>query len=924
MSDSPPPSPPASAAPAPRPEGRSVRRRGTLLVPLLAALALVLLPGRASSQQVAAVDTPARSAGIEEARGPADRMLEAVRAPIPRPDVDGDLGDEAWGAAPVATNFVQFEPEHGTEPSQRTEVRVLYTSDAVYVGARMYDTNPDEIIARLSRRDDLPTTDKFTVGIDSYDDNRTAFLFIVSAAGVQSDALVFDDTNEDPNWDAVWESAVEIDSAGWVAELRIPLSQLRFSVPEDTARGDTWGLNFQREIARLDETVQWSPLPEDRSRIVSAFGALTGLKRLSPPNNLEVRPYTVLKANHAPVDEANPFRGPTEMAGSFGGSLSYGITPNLTLNATANPDFGQVEADPSVVNLSAFETFFPEKRPFFQEGVDIFQLGIGPGDGNNEQLFYSRRIGRTPRGSAPSDAAYSKNPDATTILGAAKLSGKTSGGWSVGVLNALTAEEEARFLDPGQGISSVTTEPMTNYGVARVKKDFREGESSVGGIVTSTLRDVSPDGPMSFLPGGAFSGGVDARHRFGGGDWRVTAKLLGSHVTGNAGAIDRLQRGPNHYYQRPDADHLTYDPERTSLSGASASVEVMKLSGHWQGAVITQTRTPGFDVNDLGFQRGADQTFGAGSIGYRSLGPQGPFRNWNVNLNGYSGWTWGGERVGGGGNVNGSFQLRNYWRGYTGVNVTPAAHSTTELRGGPAIRGQPRMNGWAGLNTDSRKTVRFGLNANWGLELGTEGRRLSLGPSVTIQPTDAAEISLRPRMTWNRDVSQYVTTAADDGGTHYLFGHLEQRTASLTTRVNYTFSPDLSLQLYAQPFISAGDYSTFREVRDPRASEFGSRFRTYADGAVSEDGGTYSVDRDGDGEPEFEFGDPDFNIRQLRSNLVLRWEYMPGSRVFLVWSQDRSGFAPDGSFRLGRDLDALFGAEGRNVFQVKIEHWLGL
>jgi len=904
---------------------RLFRSRGSLLPSLAVLAALVLLPATSASQQVAAVAPPAGATGVEDtAEEDADRHMEAVRAPLPRPEVDGDLTDEAWAAAPVATDFVQYDPAPGTEPSQRTEVRLLYTSDAVYVGARMYDTHPDSILARLSRRDEHAVADEFMVGFDSYHDRRTAFVFAVTAAGVQSDELLYDDTNSDGNWDAVWESAVDVDSAGWVAEMRIPLSQLRFSAPEDSARGDTWGVNFQREIARLDETVQWSPFPADGSRMVSAFGTLTGLKRLSPPNNLEVRPYTVLKANRAPVDRANPFRGPTEMAGSLGGSLSYGITPNVTLNATVNPDFGQVEADPSVVNLSAFETFFPEKRPFFQEGVDIFQVPIGFGGGNNEQLFYSRRIGRTPRGSAPSDATYSKNPDATTILGAAKLSGKTSSGWSVGVLNALTAEEEARFMDPGQGVSTVTTEPMTNYGVARVKRDFRDGESSVGAVFTSTIREVDPAGPVSDLPGGAYSGGLDAMHRFD-GDWRLTAKVLGSHVTGNAGAIDRLQRGPNHYYQRPDADHVTYDPGRTSLSGASAGVELMKLGGHFRGAVFGETRTPGFDVNELGFQRGADMSTGALWMGYRSLGPTGPFRRVGVNLNGYSGWTWGGERVGGGGNVNGNVQLRNYWSAYAGVNVNARQLSTTELRGGPAIRQEPRLNGWAGLHTDSRKTVRFGLNTNWSVETTSASRRISVGPGVTIQPTDAAQLSLRPRMTWNRDVSQYVTTAdGADGGTHYLFGRLEQRTASLTTRLDYTFSPDLSLQLYAQPFISAGDYSGFGEVRDPKASSFDARFRTYTDAEIASEGGSYSVDRDGDGGAEIGFDDPDFNIRQLRSNVVLRWEYMPGSRIFAVWSQDRSGFAPDGTFDLGRDVDALFGAEGRNVFLVKVEHWLGL
>lgn len=876
---------------------------------LAACLALASLPAGASAQQVAA-----------------DRVIEAERAPNPRPEIDGDLGDEAWASTEAATDFVQFDPEPGAEPSQRTEVRLLYTSDAVYVGARMFDTSPDSIVARLSRRDAGVVADRFMVGFDSYRDRRTAFVFGVTAAGVQSDALLYDDTSEDGNWDAVWESAVAIDSAGWTAEMRIPLSQLRFSASGDTARGGTWGVNFQREIARLGETVQWSPFPADRSRMVSAFGRLTGLRNLPPPKNIEVRPYSVLRADRAPVEEADPFRGPVEVSGSVGGSLSYGITPNMTLNATVNPDFGQVEADPSVVNLSAFETFFAEKRPFFQEGADIFEVPIGLGDGGNEQLFYSRRVGRTPRGSAPEEASYARGPNATTILGAAKLSGKTAGGWSLGVLNALTAEEEARFLSPGEGISRVTTEPMADYGVARVEKDFRDGESTVGGVLTSAIRDVDPDGPVSHLPGGAYSAGLDARHRFAGGDYRLSGMLLGSHVTGNAEAIDRLQRDPNHYYQRPDADHVRYDPERTSLAGASAILELMKIGGRWRGGLFGHTRTPGFDVNELGFQRGSDATTGALWLGYRSLGPSGPFRDLNLDLNAWRGWSWGGELVESGGNVSGSFQMSNHWRANAGVNLQADRLSTTELRGGPALRQDPRLNGWAGLSTDSREAVRLGLNGNWSTEVGAGSRSVRVGPSITVQPTDAARISLRPRMAWSRDASQYVGTidGSDGGTTHYLFGRLEQRTASLTTRIDYTFSPDLSLQIYAQPFLSAGDYGAFREVRDPRAASFGDRFLTYAEDAVTAEEGVRAVDRDGDGEAELHFDDPDFNVRQLRSNVVLRWEYMPGSRAFLVWSQERSGAGPDGRFRLGRDLDGLFGAEGRNVFLVKLEHWLGL
>ncbi len=859
-----------------------------------------------------------------ERGGPAtDRRLQAVRTSSP-PDVDGDLRDEAWGAAEVATDFIQFDPEHGAEPSQRTEVRILYTSDAVYVGARMFDTAPEAIIARLSRRDEPVTADRFAVAFDSYGDNRTGFVFMVTAAGVQSDALLFDDTREDGNWDAVWASATAIDSAGWTAELRIPLSQLRFSRLADAARGDTWGVNFQREIARLDERDQWAPFPADMSRMVSAFGSLTDLRDLSQPKNLEIRPYTVLQVDRAPVDAENPFRGSAELGGSLGGSLSYGITPNLTLNATVNPDFGQVEADPSVVNLSAFETFFPEKRPFFTEGTDIFQLSSL---GGQERLFYSRRIGRRPHGRAPREAAYSEGPTSTTILGAAKLTGRTSDGWTLGVLNALTAEETTRYLVPGSEgeVGSATTEPLTNYGVARLKKDFRGGESSVGGILTSTIRDVEAGGPMGHLPGGAWTGGLDVRHRFPGGEWEVRSHLLGSHVTGSEEAIVRLQRNPTHNYQRPDADHLTFDPDRTSLTGGEAAVELRNVRGNWQGRLFGQLRTPGFDVNDLGFQSDADEMAVIGSLNYRSLGPTGGFRDWNANITGVQAWTFGGQRTANVVALNTNAQFNNYWQAFAASQFLGTRFETAELRGGPALRQPLQVGGIVGVMTDPRQTVQFGLHVNREEVLDTDGGRVAIQPRIRYQPSNAVQLTLQPGMTWNRDESQYVATARDsDGATHYVMGDLRQRTASLTARLHYIFGPDLSLQLYAQPFISAGEYIGFSEVQDPHAGDVGERFRAYADGEITAGDGRYSVDRDGDGAAEYTFRNPDFNIRQLRSNVVLRWEYMPGSRLFLVWSQDRSGFAPDGRFRLGNDLDGLFGAPSRDVFLVKVEHWLGL
>ncbi|MCY4496638.1 MAG: DUF5916 domain-containing protein, partial [Rhodospirillaceae bacterium] len=492
--------------------------------PLRRLAAFVLLMGLAAP--LAAQDSTI--GGETHARAAAAPALQAVRATEP-PQIDGRLDEPAWNGASVATDFIQFQPDPGAAASERTEVRVLYMDDAIYIGARMHDRDPDGIIRRLARRDEQVTTDAFSVAFDSYFDHRTAFRFSVSVAGVQSDALMFSDTQEDGDWDAVWESATRTDETGWTAELRIPLSQLRFAGSSDDA-GSTWGINFLREIARLEELSTWSPLPEDRSRIVSAFGTLRDLQGLQPRRNLEVRPYVLSSATRTPGSADNPFHAATALRQTVGGDLKYGITENLTLNVTVNPDFGQVEADPSVVNLTAFETFFPEKRPFFQEGSDIFGFSFGAGDDNNESLFYSRRIGRTPQGSVTSPAAYRDVPEATSILGAAKLSGKTADGWSIGFLDALTSNESARFVSPGGTSGAQLVEPMTNYAVARVIKDFRDGESAVGVIGTATNRRLGDGGPLAFLADDAYTGGIDFRHRFGNGNYQIDGHVIGSTV----------------------------------------------------------------------------------------------------------------------------------------------------------------------------------------------------------------------------------------------------------------------------------------------------------------------------------------------------------------------------------------------------------
>ena len=833
------------------------------------------------------------------------------------PTVDGRLDDAVWSRAEAAGSFVQFAPSAGAPATQRTEARVAYDDAAVYVAVRMYDPRPDSIVGQLARRDADVHSDWVHVGFDSYHDRRTAYVFGINPRGVKQDIFLYNDGSDDNTWNAVWDGSARVDSLGWTAEFRIPFSQLRYSA-RDVAAGRVWGFNVRREVARTKEETFWAPVLPNVQGVVSRFGELRGLERLPSPRRLEMQPYSMARVTRAPGQPGNPFYRPTDPAASAGADVKYGITSNFTLTATLNPDFGQVEADPSQVNLTAYETFLPEQRPFFVEGSDIFKFGLGAGDGDfgSESLFYSRRIGRLPQGTrrVPGSAAFRDVPEQSTILGAAKITGKTAGGWSVGILDAVTGREEARYAFPDSaGRYSAAVEPMTNYAVARVSRDYRGGKSAVGGIATMTHRKLDDEDRLDFLRSAAYAGGFDLRHRFGRGDAiELRSWVLGSRVEGDPLAIRETQRSPARYFQRPDDYRL--DPSRSSLGGWAAQTEVFKSGGgNWFWGGVVNARSPGFEANDMGFQRDADQVLAAGTVGYNAFKAGKTFRRWGGNLNGWNVSTFDGVRTGLGGNLNGNFELLNFWGGYGGINREAGSTSVRALWGGPSIRTPGSWNTFFGMNSDRRKKVYGSLSGSASWEDETDGHAWNLSTGVTWRASTRADLSLRPSYSSRLAAWQFVS----GGGAaqpRYVFGRLEQSTFSMTARLNYTFTPNLSLQLYGQPFISAGDYSDFREVvlsedgkRVAPASRFGDRFRPVA----------YA-------------GSPDFNVKQFRSNAVLRWEYRPGSTLFVVWSQGRQDYLSDGSFRLGRDFGRLFGLDDdhtvpmTNVLLLKVNYWLSL
>jgi hypothetical protein len=900
--------PPAPGATAP-PLSRGRFRAWLSILPA----AGVLLAAPAVAQDAGAPPPAAPAASPAAPAGP--RMLRASTGATVR--VDGQLDEAVWAQAPVAEGFVQRRPNPGTPSNLRTEVRVLFGEGVLYVAARMFDA-PDSIAAQMARRDATGTySDWFTVMLDSDLDRRSAFTFSVSPRGVRRDGITTEAGRTELTWDAVWEARTVVDSLGWTAELAIPLSQVRFS-PGQT----TWGVNFAREVARRDELSYWAALLPNQPGFVSRFGSLEGVSGVGSAARLELEPYTVSRVTRAPGDGRDPFYSSNDVFASGGLDLRYRLTSNLTLTGTINPDFGQVEADPAVVNLSAFETFLAERRPFFVQGSDIFDFRIGS-EFDTEMLFYSRRIGRVPLGSVPQGASFVDQPDLTTILGAAKVSGKTSGGWSVGFLDVVTAPEYARYSMAGGTRDRARVEPTTHYGVARVSKDFRSGRSAVGTLFTTTNRLLEAGDSLDFMRSDAFVGGVDGRHRFGGNAFEVTSWMVGSHVRGSARAIAATQLNASRYFQRPDADHVELDPGRTSLGGYASDLQVAKIAGNWTWRLRGSTRSPGFEINDLGYQRQTDRISEAGELRYARYKPAGAFRAWSVTGNQTVEWTFGGERVQQLASVNSAFQLRNFWGGFAMLQRGSAVLNVANLRGGPAMYVPGYTGGVLMLNTDLRKPVSGNLTTNVYRTDGDGGHIVSLSPSLSVRPSPRWNLSVGPSLNWTAERAQYVDQRSVGGRTRYFVGRLDQTTASVTARLNYTFSPALSFQFYAQPFVSAGSYDRFQVVDDSHAPAFGDRFAALDGGAVVRDDATgrYRVDLNADGVVDTTIRDAAFNLKQLRSNAVLRWEYRPGSTLFLVWNQGRSEFRPDGSFDLDRDLNRLFGSDGSNTLLVKLSYW---
>ena len=835
------------------------------------------------------------------------------------PRIDGKLDEEIWNLVAWSGDYVEYTPEENTSPSEPTQMKILYDQKNLYVGFRCFDSSPDAIVKRLSRRDGFDG-DWVEINIDSFYDLRTAFSFTSSVSGVIGDEFVTNDgQNWDSTWNPIWYLKTHIDDEGWTAEVKIPLSQLRFGKQED----QVWGIQSTRRFFRNEERSVWQRTPLNAPGWVSSFGELRGLKGLEPQKQLEIQPFVVSSNTTYEPEVGNPFRDGNDNQLNAGVDGKIGITNDLTMDFTINPDFGQVEADPSAIALDGFQIFFPEQRPFFIENKNIFDYRYATSrslyTNGFDNIFYSRRIGRAPQGFAQFQSGeFVDQPAVSTILGAAKFSGKTRNGWSIGLLESLTAEENATISD-GTNSREEAIEPLTNYLVGRLQKDFNNRNSYVGGIFTATNRSLTDN--LDFLHEAAYSGGFDLRHQWKNRRYYLGANVIFSHVRGSQDAIRRTQNSFVRLFQRVDSPHVEVDENRTSLTGTGGNIQIGKASGNWRFENGISWNSPELELNDVGFQRQADDFRQYSWLSYRTTKPMEKVRSYTLNYRHRSVFDFSGRLNDVTFDANGFVNLNNNWFINGGITYRPINYSNFALRGGPRLKFPAQYSFRQGIISDSRDKLRINYTQSflWGTDRSLFN--YSVSGQLTYQPTNALQLAIAPTYTINNDKYQYVNTVFNETSNpkeRYINGFIEQRTLSFPLRLDYIITPNLTVQYWGQPFISRGRYRDYTFVGEPTAGNINNRFIGITeDQTLRTPEGTIGFDLDNDSLFEYSLPNPDFEFVQWRSNMVLRWEYIRGSELFLVWSQDISTFgnSEEGLFEGLRNN--LFNNKPQNIFLIK-------
>ncbi len=845
--------------------------------------------------------------------------------------LDGILDEPVYSKLPL-TEFTQRDPLEGKPATEKSEVWIFYDDFNIYFSGRFYDSHPDSIDATLMRRDNHVESDWFWIYLDPYNDDRTGNYFAVNAAGSICDGTLYNDSWDDNSWDGIWENKTRIEKDGWTVEVKIPFTQLRFKESEHM----TWGVNLNRDIKRKHEMSFYVMVPKAQSGYVSHFADLVGLDGIKPKQRFEILPYAVQKAQYLVHDSNDPFYKSNQYNTSLGADLKFSLGSNLNVDATFNPDFGQVEVDPAIVNLSAFETFYDEKRSFFIEGANIFQFGFG-GANNNwgfnfgiPELFYSRRIGRTPQGNI-TNSGYVDFPSETRILGAAKLSGKIDESWSIGVLSSVTERTFASVQTADGNKIEEQVEPLTHYSVFRTQKEFNTGKQALGFILTSVNRDLSDENLKKILSKQAYTFGADGWTFLDDDEtYVVTGSVIGSYTSGTKDYLIKLQQQPYRYFQRPDKTYMHLDSNRTSLSGIFSRVMINKQKGNFYLNAALGTISPGFEYNDLGSQWFADRINGHLVLGYRWYEPAGILRSKGIYLAYNKSTDYEGNINRDGFYMSAKAEFTNYW----GIGISSSynfkGNSTTLTRGGPTLDIPQNYSFSLNAYTDSRDKIIFSPYVNlWWNKIGSN-EQYYYGFEVVWKPNSQISLTFSPEYDYNFASYQWVGNFSDSYAintykTRYVFGDLNQKTISANIRLNWIFTPTLSLQVYIQPLISVGDYKNFKEIANPPSLDFRKYGTENSEITYEERSSTYIVDPDGNGAAaQFSFSNPDFNFKSLRGNLVLRWEALPGSVFYFAWTNSRMNFENHGVLNFKNDFTNLINSESNNVFLVKFSYWFNL
>lgn len=850
-------------------------------------------------------------------QGKEKRHYSAAPLDVKAPQIDGSLADSAWADANWQGSFVQQKPVEGGMPSKETLVKILYDENYLYAAIFCYES-PENIRRVFTPRDQFGG-DVAGLAFDSYLNERTAYEFNLTAAGQKIDLMHTGEGNIDLNWNSNWDGVTSVSDSGWSAEFRIPFSQLRYN----NQAMHTFGFFVWRWIDTRKEEVQWVLLPVNGPHGVHNFGLLNGISGIRSSRQTEFLPYISAKYNYDGRND-NPYINNYKFLPGAGMDMKIGISSNFTVDATINPDFGQVEADPAELNLTAFETFYAEKRPFFLEGSEIFNFSV-----QNNSLFYSRRIGAPPSYYPDiEDNEYYTSPETSTILGSAKITGRTADRFSVGVLETVTGNEFGILYSPGPDsienahqTQDILAAPLTSYFASRIKKESANTNTIAGFSFNGVERQLNPEYLKSEMVRSAYTGGMDLIQYFDHKNYYLSLSGMYSHLIGSQQAITNKQKSHVHRFQRSDAPHLLLDTSRTSLTGTLGFVEFAKNSGRFLFRVNALSASPQLNLNDIGYIPQTDYIEQESGIEYRQTKPGRYLRDYSIGLEGTNRWTFGKERTWSNLLLDFASNLNNLWAIHAELEHAFTSLDPRILRGGPALRQDGYTGGGFWIQTNSSKRFFAELYNFTYFNNKNNSYHKAQGGNLNYNPVNKLKLKLEAQLERKNYAAEYFDDGLSDQNI-YLVGRLYQNTLSVIARVEYYFRPEISLQYYGNPFFSVVDYQNYRRVDQSQAKDLDERFYQL-DGTTQlvydENNNEYAVsETDG---TNYSFANPDVSYGSFQSNFVFRWEYKLGSTFYFVWSHNQNEYINIDSPALSHPVNGLFKTPSGDAFMIKLSYW---